>query len=465
MKTIMSTVFCVLSFVTIAMGMPETSHSPKKDLSTTARYRKWKKEIKRVWKKQGIVSDLTQKEDLIGRLEPIFHFEKVPQQLRKNIVFAYIFLRSKFDSAPGQSNSLSSIKDLDKDHVEFLFAQTQKDQCDLINHISQTIKTDNGQEDKVDQEMTHIDEAISYYNILREIWHKPKVQTREKIDIEWLDSIWLDLDGCFWSMKPATSGHRVLLKHAQKKSGFKENIHFMEINNFVPGRSVWNAAMGVALDFPSGKHLLGLAEEPDLDKLFMTIYHELGHLIHKDTAIEVPLLMGLMNPRYYLKEKSVKKDLARLQTYVELGKTAFSCETTEGKIIKRLTAHYPELCSPPSEKKEAKKYQCYRLIEQRADLYAYEMLFKHHGTMSHIQTIAEFPWNKFKNNFSIEHNREKGHDSEIVASSMLGHPSHFEAVLTIAGFLKSKGIDVKKALDDYRNNGVCHDVEAYVASL
>lgn len=430
---------------------------PKKDLRQTKKYRQWVRQLRKKWQDEDISSNVAQKDDLVNMIEPVVHIKKIPAQIRRNALFAYSFLISEFlDECAAKCAQVSSIKDIKKDEVLAGIKRLHENELSLIWGIFESLEKRSATDD-AEQKRYHESNALSWYNELREQWRQPKIANCDEIDRQWLDVVQLYLNKESRDLIEASPLDYALLKKVQATVGNKEQIFLG-----------YSSKQSDATSFPSGNmHVIALREVADFDRKLYTIYHELSHVVNKDQLIQWRVNRNIMSASDFLLRDDVKKDRERIENCIELGKTAFDPNTREGKLVKRILKEYKTFWHKPDDENIALKHEIKRTHEQRADIFAYDKLFEHHDENALLYKIATFGWGYAEYHFSVNTFDEAPNFSTYIVSEGTDdpHSSWFERVLYTAGFLVSKGIDVSKALEEYRNNGVCRDVEASLEYL
>ena len=216
--------------------------------------------------------------------------------------------------------------------------------------------------------------------------------------------------------KPLTG---VLLQHAKKIQG--------ECN--VRGEILYyQGTIPVTGVIDETRYMTVMAHSHDPHPRNFGLYHEMGHIIHQDLSSK-PYQKALAEPAF-------KRDLARMQRYLELGKRSIPKNTLLGAYLEEVKQKNPVLWIKPKNPETYKKMVYLRGTEQRADLYAFDMVSKRRIFDVLISTLYYF-----------------GRSGFIVAQEDFNiHPSGIERALCILGFLAEKRVDVGGLMRKFENS-------------
>jgi hypothetical protein len=166
------------------------------------------------------------------------------------------------------------------------------------------------------------------------------------------------------------------------------------------------------------RYMTIMAHDHDPHPRNFGLYHEMGHIIHKDLTPQSYKKM-LANPAF-------KKDLARMQRYLERGKRSIPKNTYLGTYLEQVKQKHPQLWVAPKDQDTYQKMLYQRGTEQRADLYAFDMIAKRRIFDVLISTLYYF-----------------GLSQSVVAYQAYNkHPSDIERAFCILGFLAEKGVNI-----------------------
>jgi hypothetical protein len=176
------------------------------------------------------------------------------------------------------------------------------------------------------------------------------------------------------------------------------------------------------------------------------VYHELGHVVHRDHAKSLSMDDDVLAFKDELNRPEFKAALEKIKHYTELGKKAFDNTTNVGSRINKILAKRSTFWIEPEDKAEYTKMLYLRGKEQRADLFAIQRLYKQEKLSAILQAIRDYV---------IDRNYVVARGSKDV------HPSDFERALYMAGFLVDKGMDINKAFKEWELRGKCIRAEEY----
>ncbi len=292
------------------------------------------------------------------------------------------------------------------------------------------------------------------YNFLRELLHAPLAKTIHHVDKEWLQTLHLkglsaekeiknvaealEIGSLLTGALPATLAQKQLVKEAQAIIGLKDKLLTLWYPDITTGGQVGTVS--------KSKAYIALCQEPDLDAMLFTIYHELGHIIHDDHRIYKEIEEGKLSPSTVNRRPDVRKDLKRVNHYRELGKNVLDDTTSIGRNMREIIAKKPALWEIPPSREDYNELLRSRIAEKRADLFALDTLLEQNKIstiLTDMHLSAPTPLEEDK----------------ITAGEDSTHPSDFERVLYMAGFLADHGIDVNKALKEWLSRAICLPAE------
>jgi hypothetical protein len=260
------------------------------------------------------------------------------------------------------------------------------------------------------------------YNRLRELLRKPKVKSYSEIDWKWFDEVKLAIEytrsADIYDWDPATLAQTELVHEAQRIIGLEPKLRVFSDSG----------ASSTAIDIVVCAH-------PDLDSRLFGIYHELGHVTHKDhkkikgDQAEVDAI---------LKDIGFAEDLKEIDNFLSMARKNLPQETKLGRKFQEDLQENKDLWIPPTAKADYGKMLVLRGMERRADLFAAKKLFAQ-GKISTL--LAEI--------------RHYGLSNYVTAKGTNTHPSHVERSLYLLGFLMSQKSNVADLLLEYEGNGKC----------
>jgi hypothetical protein len=234
-------------------------------------YDQWKRRVLRQWRKQDILSDLAKKDDLIRMIEPALYMKELPDLIKSHATCAYHFLFSDFQDQDICSDGSAVVEDIKKDRVEKEIKNITYQALSCVWSVYEALEKRSREQD-ITRKKAYAAAAVQQYNVLRELWRIPKIETRKRIETAWLDEIQLFLENIYYERYDAVTFEHELVRKAQERIGSKEPV--------IVTRSFTQDS---ATTFPSGNvNVMSLCPDYDLDILLYTIYHELSHIINKD---------------------------------------------------------------------------------------------------------------------------------------------------------------------------------------
>lgn len=157
------------------------------------------------------------------------------------------------------------------------------------------------------------------------------------------------------------------------------------------------------------------------------LYHEMGHILHDDIVNSDNKYKEILNKPFF------KADLNRMQRYLDAGRKNIPKNTRVGDYIQRMVQQNPRLWIRPLKVELYERMLYIRGKEQRADLYAFDMIAKRKIYQVLISALLYFGLSDFV--------IARGMDHE--------HPSDIERALCILGFLAEKKINIGAHVQKY----------------
>ena len=293
----------------------------------------------------------------------------------------------------------------------------------------------------------HIKQTLFGYNFLREEVDKnlTLARTFDEIDFEWLDDIRQMHEAYRTVAKDKEEGfvlptvtEQELILEAQKVAGIMDKL------------AAFSAQGGGLCDIG----LIAVGQRHDLDDILSVIYHELGHIKHKDNERDKRIRRAQSLKQHDKKnnkhdlfinfiesDEEYKADMQRINRYIELAQQKIDASSETGQKILEELAKTKTFWNPPEDPKKKAEIALGRWEESMADLFAYNEFFKQNRLDPVLYTIKKYGTSGYN---TVEDEED--------------HPSGLEIALYTAGFLIDKGIDINKALRDWENRGTCKDV-------
>jgi hypothetical protein len=284
------------------------------------------------------------------------------------------------------------------------------------------------------------DEYLNNYNTARDLLHLPLAQSMSEVDKNFVSELAEILAthklAQTRGFHPPSPGMKELVQEAQTLMNIKDKIIILAHPEVKGG----SAALGESL---------ALCQMPDLDFTIYVLYHELGHLVYKDSDVYTCLKEIDLRCRDAV-QMPKPKDLLILKKYIELALTKINDQSDVGKRIinalKQLKAKnlsiydFIDKKSPGMEPPLTYDVIVRRNTERRADLYAMTNLFQRNKIDPILTGITYF---------------EPGEFDTKPAGGAMTHPSFLERALYTIGFLFEKGIDANAVIKNYEEQGTC----------
>ena len=410
-------------------------------------YRIWKDELKTSMKNVGIITTDQQVSSVFASMPWYLYQLKSSSNdeiLQKETLYRYNFLKELKGLPP-----VKTVQEIDPSWFYELWKDQEKERwknaqiTTLLGQVIVLIRTfDTSVNDRVKEQSEFMrdvsqETALYAYNFLRELLHRNTAQTFTAIDRQWVDQV-RDEASPYLVMeqqktyKAPTSLQVYLVKKAKDLLKIRDELTTFSYEG-----------LGAAGILGPEKHYIALCDIPDIDQQIAIIYHELGHIVHKDADNYAAILRNERTYTDFVQDPSFQSDINKIDHYQELGRKAFDKSTPIGQHIAGIFLQNPtlKLWAPPDNAEELQKMLYLRGIEKRADLFEMEQLFEQQllgVLLSHIALYA-FGWT------SVPLTAEAYHD----------HPSDLERALYMAGFLVDKGLDINKAFSEWYATGKC----------
>lgn len=290
--------------------------------------------------------------------------------------------------------------------------------------------------------------VLEFYNKLRLSAHERPARSLNALDREWFRERVTKIHRYF-RFDPyydhADGAQARIIRFEQKRLGIDGVVlpAKTDLNCLYSGRA--HAHLGQ--NFETSFHGLYLDSHPDLDNMLAVLYHEFGHIAHKDGEVKITPKRA----EKLLQSPESLEDVKRIEHYIELGKQVrLSWQTETGKNICHALSRPFILWNDAALKGKKRIMAVYRrTAERRADLFALDNLFKH-KKMGALMSMLEFFADK---------------DYITAVGDWDAHPSAFERALYTIGFLIEKGIDVNAELLKWQHHGKCVDYKQVVKTM
>lgn len=284
-------------------------------------------------------------------------------------------------------------------------------------------------------------EILFAYNSIRELLFQSMAADSSEIDFQWLQEV----ETAVVKFRARRRYKFESPSQAQKDLIRSESSKILGPEHTVIPFSLRTIEDGEACHMKD-RPVIAIGKSVDLDYRLAAVYHELGHIVHKDDQF---LSSKSFNDEEkldeFLQSPEVQKDLERIEAYCALGRRRLGKNSSTGKNINALLAKNPTLWIPPRKRMKYKKMLVYRATEQRADLFMLDKLFE----QGHITPLL-----RDLETYSLS-------DFVTALRSQTVHPSDLERALSIAGFLFDKKVRLNKVLKEWDNTGVCIPAEPY----
>ncbi len=281
-------------------------------------------------------------------------------------------------------------------------------------------------------------DILRAYNFLREFLGFSKAESVKDISKPFLDDLRQEIETLTLIEEHEGWEYPTLeLLELSKKAQQKTELTGDVITLATSAKSGYQAYSGLGMKTP---YVALCKTSPDTDSLLFALYHELGHIHNKDGFSKRQLERGIKSIDDLISKKSFLNDLKRIERYSLIGKKIFE-SSHNLEISKLLTGHPDEPIWDELTQDEEAFYRFSK--ERRADLFMLDKLFEQRKISPILQMMDIWA---------------KQTDSPIHSERCIfisPHPSNVERVFYMAGFLKDHGIDVIKALNEWKNRGKC----------
>lgn len=318
---------------------------------------------------------------------------------------------------PAEPTGYSSFKQEMRDQWEIDEKQTL---CSRLFHLFGTLAA----ECKASSESARY---LWHYNFIRELLEQEPACHVSYIDHDWVNEVEKEVRLYQFMEKERymlpTPEQIQLLDQARIATGITEDISFAACPN--PGS--WTYIDGQ----DETKHYIALCATPEPPLQMFALYHELAHVLHRDSMHKVQIESGDKKPQDFIKEPLFASVLVQIKTFIALGKKAFDDSTVLGQKVNELLSKRTFLWFPPIDHNEYQKMVYFKGVEQRADLFACQKLLEAQqldALLRHIRQLI-------------------GSNYIVAQGSKDTHPSDFERALYMTGFLVDKGININQAFN------------------
>jgi len=325
--------------------------------------------------------------------------------------------------------------------------------------------------------------AFNAYNFLRQKIGKPPAFSMVDIKPVYLDALAKSFKNIVHSSKIKARGYDQPTESQQKQ------IEEEAIKVFGPdlGKKVVAASIDQAeymhQAYATTESYLGqtvplvaLCKTFDYYQRLATLYHELGHVAQHAKILD---------------PASLETDAQRFEEYVKVGVSALDSSTDIGKWINFLLQQnggfiYKYVILPLRSGEKAlidlwskifgdnalsyiNKQLVSRKNEMQADIFAMDKLYEQNRLEPLLAGLVAFATADELfvdySNFVALQAHILGRAWQDFSKELSTHPTDLERALAIAGFLKSKGLDVNAMLKKWENEGTCLPAEKELASL
>jgi hypothetical protein len=304
--------------------------------------------------------------------------------------------------------------------------------------------------------------AVLYpYNLLRELLGQPHASSVQEIDKNWLEEVKSEIG--IAALIERGYGKPTL---AQKKFIEDEIARLQFQTPIVPLIHPVEKAGEVGL--VGGKPFLAVCKDLDIDTRLNVLYHELGHIQHKDGVNRDAILQGTKTIADLAAEHDFVSDIKDIERYLQLGWEAIPSlqQTRLGEHLYKIM-HYDDpgakmnqeklleqhhaLWEPPTNAKGREAVAYYRGQERRADLYMLRQLYE----QGRLGPILTFLWD-----YGMTGTMFSRAQPWVISSAYQDiQPSDVERSLYALGFLIAQGVDVPNVLYEWETKGTCPPLE------
>jgi hypothetical protein len=423
----------------------------------------YEKKIQQEFQRKKITAIDEQKGHLAEQTAQLLHAlgkEPTSQELKVRLLCSYNYMRKLYNLPQA-----SSLEEIDKAWLQEVYYHWWKReelkkssaQKQTLPELLETL-TDMVSDDLATPQEQRDPGAVLYpYNMLRDVLGDPRASSLEEVNTAWVDKI------------AHEAGLEVLIEKghtaptpAQKKL-IENAIAQLELEIPVVPLAHPEEKEG-ASGLLGSKTYISLCKDLDLDTRLSTLYHELGHIQHKDIEHSTAVRLGNETISSIRTEKHFAADLKDIHNYLELGwKVVPSLQnTTVGRhLYKVLDYDNPQspasmvrkklgaLWNPPKDNEAREESGYHREREERADLFALRHLYK----QGYVSAILASIWEYGMSDLSY---RDKPY---VIAQGEVNHPSDVERALYMIGFLVAHGVAVPRQLYDWETQGTCTPAE------
>lgn len=281
------------------------------------------------------------------------------------------------------------------------------------------------------------DDMLWAYNYVRELLEQPTIESASHIDWQWLQDAQEELlvlqqleDESLIAQEGivrATHSQTELITSIRNELGIDRGLAMLS----------YRGVGGFATSY-----YIALCRNPDLNTRLAALYHELTHVLYRDTFIRKQVAWGELSAEELLADPSLKDAVTLIDQYAYLGKKAFDHST---KLGRRLIPLFGEdFYKAPENQLKKGASMLHHAHEKRADLVELQKLFEHNYIDAILQEIEFYGFSQYQ--------KKLGGNAE--------HPSDIERALYMAGFLAAHAIDVNSALRKREERGTCISSES-----
>ncbi len=308
---------------------------------------------------------------------------------------------------------------------------------------------------------SHPHDALYPYNFLRELLGLPTVSSLEHVDKLWFKQVGREIQ--IFTLIEFYPGWE-LPTEAQKEL-ILEGARLLKLRQEI-----------VALSHPTGasttnleQAIVGICKTPDLGVRLVTLYHELGHVLHNDSQTLGNILAHKQDPVTVVNDTDFKADLEDLKKYSMLALEALPSfkNTAAGSLIteamslprvQQIIKEYGMLWIPPENQQKKDMMILRRGQEQRADLFALRQLLKLQNIsaiLSNLYVVQMNSYIKGSTPWAYKKETAEGQYWFFTEGTADKHGSNVEVTLYTIGFLIHHGFNVPQLLDEWEKQGVC----------
>lgn len=419
-------------------------------------YDMWKAKKRSLWERDSITTLSAKKNNLLRAFNANYDLANDPAwndtySFKREALFNYNYLRELFNESGAKTLEESNRSWLAQVGYE-LWKQNRQESWKMeqkTEFSSQLADLASLAARALAKQKPEAESILNPYNYLRELLKMPLASSLDMIDAAWFEEVKNELElfalieGANWQLP--TEAQKALVAEGARLLNFQQQVEAAATNK-----------PGLAYSTTRGeKGYIALCQTPDLDTRLASLYHEFGHLAHKDTQNAGLLNSRFATPGQFLDQNDVKHDLADMARYLKLGLATIP-SLYKINLGKRLSARialpevqnalhqYHSLWIPPTDPVKREKREYLRSTEKRADLFMLRELAKQKrfsAILREIETYGNTDWYFISN------------------EQIYSHPSDIERALYMIGFLIDQKIDVASLMEKWEKTGICIDAE------